>query len=394
MIFSRILILLFLLSCKAEVAKVHPASSLKLQSANQRIKLQLSGRVDTTKQEVKAIVNLYENYINSSPDSIYNNPYWNQEEKAQYNDFDFSRVSLFNGLNSTQLFSIYPPFVLSVEPVGDKYQIRVLYSNSAQEAPYVSSKVWCIHKLSAVKENKDWKLENLLVEETKDWVKTKIDFIEFIYPKAHQFNKKRARHSIDFCRTIIERFHPNFNNPFKFYITNGIDRMGLLENFDFYFTGTTTGKAREGMILSAKNDEFYPHEFIHKLLPANKDRGHVIEEGLATFLGTKEDKKEYHAIMKKLADDFNKTPSYSLENILNNQVEWNGYPVAYPAGALICEVINGQQGDKGINQLIRGKSNNYKEIMSLALKILNTDEKELVSLIEQKLEAYRQTISK
>jgi len=80
---------------------------------------------------------------------------------------------------------------------------------------------------------------------------------------------------------MIKRFNPEFNKTFRFYITDCIDEMGILENFDFYFSGITTGKTREGMILSGKNDAYYPHEFIHKILPENKDRGYVIDEGLA-----------------------------------------------------------------------------------------------------------------
>ncbi len=142
------------------------------------------------------------------------------------------------------------------------------------------------------------------------------------------------------------------------------------------------------MILSSKGDEFYPHEFIHKLLPPNERRGWVIEEGLATFLGTKEDLNEYFSIMQKLAKDYNIKASYSLENILNNQTEWNGYPVAYPAGALICEVIHEIKGDEGISKLIKGKTKGYDEIISLTKDILQLNESEVIKLLEKKIKEF------
>ncbi len=357
--------------------------------ATKRVKLQLSGRIDTSNTAIKEVIQLYENYLNSQPDSLYDNPYWNKKEKAEYRDFDFSRTSLFNGLSSAQLFRSYSPFVMSVEPQNGKYQIRVLYSNTASEPPYIGSKVWCIHKLNAVKENGAWKLENLIVEETRDWNHQQVGFIEYVFSDAHPFDEKQAQTAIKYCNSIKRRFNPDFNSKFQFYLANDVDEMGLLENFDFYFTGITTGKAREGMILSSTNNEFYPHEFIHKLLPENPDRGHVIEEGVATFLGTKEDAEAYAKTMKKLADDFNKVETFTLENILNNQTKWNGYPVAYPGGALICEVIHGKKGDEGINQLIRGKTNNYDEIMALTMEILQLDEQTLIQAIEVKIEAFK-----
>ena len=41
--------------------------------------------------------------------------------RAAFADFDFSRTSLFNGISSDDLFKYYSPFVLSVEPIRNKY---------------------------------------------------------------------------------------------------------------------------------------------------------------------------------------------------------------------------------------------------------------------------------
>lgn len=384
----RLLFVLIFFSCKAQNQKIESGGTEMLQKTGLKTKLQISSRVDTTNIEVKEILKLYENYINSQADSIYDNPYWNSEEKARFKDFDFSRTNIYNGISSSQLFSIYKPFVLSIEPKNEKFQLRVLYSNSATEPTYVGSKVWCIHKLNATREKGVWRLENLLADETKNWIKSQVGFIEYVFPREHQFNAGRAKKAMQFCEEIVRKFNPEFIGLFSFYLANGVDGMGELENFDYIFSGVTTGKAREGMILSSKGDEFYPHEFIHKLLPVNKNRGQVIEEGLATFLGTKEDMVEYSSMMQKLAKDFNKKKSFTLENILNNQAMWNGYPVAYPGGALICEVIHELKGEIGINKLARGKTNGYDEIISLTQDILQLDENEVIQLIEKKIKEF------
>lgn len=382
------LLVLLIFSCKAEHQKIESGGTEVLQKTGLKTKLQISSRVDTTNIEVKEVLELYENYINSQPDSIYDNPYWNSEEKARYKDFDFSRINIYNGISSSQLFRNYTPFVLSIEPKNEKYQIRVLYSNSATEPEYVGSKVWCIHKLNAKREKGVWRLENLLDEATKNWMKSRVGFIEYVFPREHQFNGERANKTKLFCDEIVRRFNPEFNGSFSFYLANGVDGMGELENFDYIFSGVTPGKAREGMILSSKGNEFYPHEFIHKLLPVNKNRGQVIEEGLATFLGTKADMAEYSSMMQKLAKDFNKKESFTLENILNNQTAWNGYPVAYPGGALVCEVIHELKGDVGISKLARGKANGYDEIMRLTQGILQLDENDVIQLIEKKIKEF------
>lgn len=36
-------------------------------------------------------------------------------------------------------------------------------------------------------------------------------------------------------------------------------QISEFENLDYIFSGVTSGKAKEGMILSSKGNEFYPH---------------------------------------------------------------------------------------------------------------------------------------
>jgi hypothetical protein len=344
-----------------------------------QIKLLISSRVDTSSENVRSIIKLYEDYYKSSPDSIYDNPYWNKKEKELYRDFDFSRANIFkDGMDVNTLFRYYSPFVMSVEPIGEKYQIRVLFSSSITDPQYAGSKVWCIQKLNAVKENEIWVLENLMVEISKNWSSKKFGYIDYIYPPNHQFSDEDAERGNRFCREIIRRFNPHFSGSFKYYVTSSEDDMGLLENFDYYFVGVTTGKVREGMILTAIGNEYYPHEFVHKLLPVNPSRGLVIEEGLAVFLGTKENKEEFQSLMNKLATDL-KTDSEKMNfrSVISQTMMFNGYHTAYPAGAGICELVYEWGGDDGLIQLLKADTDSYEDIVTTVCSITKLTEQEL-----------------
>lgn len=362
----------------------------KAQNNSNTYKLLISSRVDTSIKDVKSVINCYENYLNSNPDSIYNNPYWNTKEKNRYKDFDFSRSSLFQGnMNAATLFKYFSPFVMSVEPINDKYQIRVLYSSATTDPKYASSKVWCIHKLSAIKEDGHWVLENLMVDITKKWQNQKFGCVNFVYPESHSFKQSEAKKSEAFCKKIINRFNPDYSDTFSYYITNSTDDMGLLENFDYYFVGITTGKAREGMVLSSLGNEFYPHEFVHQLLPKNQKRGKIIEEGLAVFLGTKESKTEYQKLMKSLASDLNSQPDkINFESVLTQKISFNGYQTAYPAGAAICEIIYQLKGDEGLLKLMLTNTQNYQELLRNILRITKLSETEFKLKWKMKLKSY------
>ena len=365
---------------------------LHAQENSNNIKLLISSRVDTSFKDVREIIALYEDYYKSRPDSIHNNPYWNKKEKELYDDFDFSRVSIFqNGIDAQMLFKYYSPFVMSVEPrVDDKYQIRVLFSSGTTDPKYSGSKVWCIQKLNAFKENGAWVLENMIVELSKHWMSRKIGFIEYVYPSNHTFDSLEAVRGEKFCNEIIERFNPSFNETFKFFVTSNVDDMGKLENFDYSFVGISSGKAREGMILTAKGNEHYPHEFVHKLLPPNEKRGYIIEEGLASFLGTKDSEIEYEVLMSKLAKDLSENLGLvNFKSVVSQSIPFNGYQTAYPGGAGICELVYAKCGDKGLIDLLNADTRTFDGIMSTVCSITNLTEGEIEAEWNEIIELYR-----
>ncbi|MCH2198193.1 MAG: hypothetical protein MK081_05380 [Flavobacteriales bacterium] len=329
--------------------------------------------------DVRAIIENYEGYFRSTPEAAGNSYFWNSLEVDLYEDFDFSRASLFQGdMNAELLFRHFSPFVLSVEPLGEKYQIRVLYSSNTSDPEYIGSKVWCIHKLNAVKENNRWVFENLIVELTKQWSSQSYGLIHYFHPENHVFNHQEAKQALAFCEDFIERFDPQGVEPFNYFITNSIDDMGLLENFDYYFVGVTGGKAREGMILTAKGNEFYPHELVHQLLPMNKNRGYLIEEGLAVFLGTREDMNEFEQLMGMLATDLVRDPlRFNFETLISQTTQYNGYRTAYPSGAAICELIYQLKGDQGLQKLMNACTSDYTSLMNSLTTILGMNHVEV-----------------
>jgi hypothetical protein len=292
-------------------------------------------------------------------------------------------------MNSEKLFQIFSPFVMSVEPIGEKYQIRVLFASPTTDPMYSGSKVWCIQKLNATREGESWVLENLIVELSKNWVSQEIGVITYIHSPSHQFDFEEAKRAKEFCSEITHRFNPDFNDSFEYYVTSSIDDMGMLENFDYYFVGITKGKAREGMILTAKGSEFYPHELIHKLMITNPERGDLIEEGLATYLGTKQDLEEYGTLMNKLASDLNvKSEKINFKSVISQTVKFNGYQTAYPAGAGICELVHEKKGDEGLIELLKANTQSYQQIINIVSSITKLTESEIEQEWERTLEKY------
>jgi hypothetical protein len=337
--------------------------------------LTVHSRVDTTKQETKEIVALWTNYLSSNPDSIYDNPYWNETEKKKYRDFDFTRKFIYQ-FPSGQLLNYYKPTVLSVEKEGENFAIRTLFSADGLEGIYRKSNPWCITKFYAIKENNRWKLKNALPIITANWKRKTIGKITFIYPSEHPFNETLANKANKFCDSIALKFQLPDWKPFDFYITKSGDEMGKLLGFDFYFTGYTTGMGmnEERILLSGIDSEWYPHEFVH-LIDGNYKRHGIVEEGFATWVsGQPSFETTFEAAAKTLAQALSKNDTITFEDIVNKKWGWQ-FVAYYTTGAIICKLIYDKDGIVALKKLLDTPPDNDKLIQTICslLKIKQAD---------------------
>jgi hypothetical protein len=315
-----------------------------------KIDVTIHARVDTTNPEIKEVAMLWINYLNSKPDSLYDNPYWNKAEKQKFKRFDFSIDYLYQ-FPSSQLLRYYKPTILSIEKEGDNYGIRTIFSADGLAEEYRKSNPWCITKLYAIKENDAWKLKNALPIITENWNKKTIGKITFIYPQHHKFNNDLAVKANQFCNDITEKFKLPEWEPFDFYITDSGDELGKLLNFDFYFAGYTTGIGMydNRILLSGLGSEYYPHEFIHLILPKRERHG-LIEEGFATWNGG-QGGKTFEESAKLFANELANNDTITFADVLGKKWGWK-YAAFYTTGAIFCNAAYDKGGVALLKELL------------------------------------------
>lgn len=351
-----LILLLLLAFSPPKAGSTDKTESTTTKTSVPEIDVTLHSRVDTTNPEVRSVANLWINYIRSKPDSIYDNPYWNSEEKLKYRDFDFSRAFLYQ-FPSEQLLRYYKPTILAIEKEGELYSIRSLFAADGLEGIYRRSNPWCITKLYATKESGEWKLKNALPVITEKWSREEVGQITFHYPPSHSFDRALAEKANSFCNEIVEEFDFPECEPFEFYITDSGDELGRLFNFEFYFAGYTTGVGRNEsrMLLSGIGSEYYPHEFVHMIVP-KYERHWMIEEGFATWKGGTMGKtfNEQAAIM---ANELAKSDSVTFIDVLNKQWGWQ-YSAFYVSGAVFCKAAYDKGGVAAIKRLLQTPRDN------------------------------------
>jgi len=92
-------------------------------------RVEVSSIVDTSNSEIDQVIRLWENYLNSKPDSSYINPWWSELEQRQYNPYDLVThtwwgISLYAWLPRCHVN------VLSVSRVGESFVIRTMFYHS------------------------------------------------------------------------------------------------------------------------------------------------------------------------------------------------------------------------------------------------------------------------
>lgn len=334
----------------------------------------IHSRVDTSDTEIKMIAHLWINYLKSSPDSVYNNPYWNNAEKEKFPEFDFSRRFLFQ-FPAKQLLTVYKPTILSIVKENEAFVIRTIFYDATSTVVERKSNPWCISKVYAIKEGNVWKLQNALPVITKNWEKTKVGNIQFVYPFSHSFNHELAKASNSFCESLKAKFNFLNYSMFDFYITDNPDEMGKLLNFDFYFAGYTTGVGlnENRILLSGMGSEYYPHELVHMILPHNI-RHPLIEEGFATWQGGARN-KSFEENVRELAKFISSHPEINLDGIINNNDAWEAGGV-YPTGAILLDAVYKKKGASSVKELL-DLPNDVKKIKSSLSVLLEVKEKDL-----------------
>ena len=344
-------------------------------SNSQTIEVPISARVDTSKIENLKVYNLYKNYINSRPDSIYANPNWTQAENKFYLKSKLLRVDrsanqIYNYYKANDYLSYYKPNVLQIDSVDvGRYQIKTLFMASCPEGEYVKQNPSYLTKLYAVKDKYgNFKLENTINYDTRNWQIKKYKFITYYVHPNCNFDKKEAKKAVKFCEEIAKKFNIKIE-PFKYYVLPNSDELGKLYNFDYwlsYLGGQANFPLRE--IFTTYSNLNYPHEFVHMLLPMPNDSKEfcprIITEGIATWLAGPGFNQTFEEALIETSFVLNKNEKVTLDDIISFKIR-NEFDntILYVAGGVICKLIYDKKGIEGIEKIYKSNNENFKKTL-------------------------------
>jgi hypothetical protein len=269
------------------LAIVQVCANLKAQMAQHRIPVYVNDGVFVADTNVAQVVKLYQDYLNSNPDSVYDNPYWNDAEKKRYGIFDL----LNDGAPSPSLYIFargYKPTILSVAQEEDHWRIRTMF---AQQVDSSFCSPIAITDVIAKEQSGKLKLFNAITYNTETWQRHKLGSINFVSSPGYHFDRRKAKKLLQFLDSLRAVWKlPEFD--VDYYYANRCDEVEQARGL-VYFMGYGNADAPSGradpknrIVFSGGLGEFFPHEFVHIYInPLYPNAHEYFLEGYATLLG-------------------------------------------------------------------------------------------------------------
>jgi len=238
---------------------------------------------------INEVNNFWVNYLNSRPDSIYNNPAWNAGEKQRYVKCDLLNSWL---LAPYDMMSEYKPTVLGIYPEGEYYKIRTMFSRQTGEG---FSDPVAITDIYAKKNGSSFELYNALKINTEKWQHHTVGSITFISPAYHTFDKEAAERLNRFVDSVAKNLGQKTKHV-DYYYADTFEELTRARGFA-YIKGEGNATHPQGysevynsIVTASGAGEWYPHEFVHIYAFAPyKSADVMLHEGLATYLGGSHD---------------------------------------------------------------------------------------------------------
>jgi hypothetical protein len=340
-----------------------------------KVDIDVHSRVNKNSEEVMAVLDVYENYLNSRPDSVQiNNPFWCTADKNKFHDFDFTRDFLYREQPIEYFSKTYRFVVLSIEKEEESYAIRTAIIAKDLTQPYMRQQnPWAITRLYAIKENNTWKLKNAFDFKTKNWKTISESNINYHFPADVILDKNEILKSKLFCDSVSTLLQTKNWQAFDYYITTSGDKQSELLGFDFAFSAYTTGMAfKTNILLGGTGSAFYPHEFTHHVAEEKKIKHKLIYEGLATWLGGSNG-ETFEQNLHTLSNAIRNNETLTVDKVINLTWGWT-VNAFYTTGGLFCKLVYEKNGITGLNRLFSIPANDNVKLKEELIKLLNTKE--------------------
>jgi len=338
---------------------------------------------------IKEVCDLWQDYLHSRPDSLYDNPYWNAEEKKRYKYFDLLTQTEIN--NVYIYLRYYHPTILSINPEGEYFRVRTMFARGDTDF----SDPIAITNVYAKRESGKFKLYNSLPIVTRSWQRQTIGSITFVFPPYHHFNQALAAKLSAFVDSIAKKFASQ-PKPTEYYFADSFDELMKAQGFDYYI-GEGNKRVPSGysdfknaIMYGGGADEWFPHEFVHLYaLPKFPKADDYFHEGIATLLGgSRGYSLEWHI---HHADSILRCRDFNIDSSFRNSFQYGNLDYItgsdYVFGGLICKMLIDKGGWDSLMKFAR-MENKTDARFQILKEEFGVERKDVATFMRRKISEY------
>jgi hypothetical protein len=354
-------------------------------NAQELIDLPTAPRVDTTDAEVKKVYKLWQKHLSHHPDKIYDNPFWSEQQKEKWHDYDISRrwtygYELGNDMNIHDAFGLKPR-VLSIEKQENKYAIKTLYAPNNLEK---SQEIYSIQRVYAGKENGEWKLFSALPILTDDWQHKQVGDIEYIYPPNFEFDENEAQDSANFVKELTQKFNITLSEPINYYLATSFMEMAKISGLDYAWDGNDgRGYPKNNQVFVGTGSEKYPHELVHAIFK-DYELSTFVDEGLATYYGGMGE-KSFDQLIQTVAEKISSNESLTLDKVLTGQRISS--QIYYVSGAVLVKAAEEKGGTQAVKNFLK-QASSREGLYNAMSQVFGVQKEEANSFWRQKVQEF------
>jgi hypothetical protein len=314
-------------------------SSAEAQLPVRSLRLALGYGVDTTSSPSREILTLWKDYLTVPSDSL-RARLWSATERFDGTHYDLVGPYVYQGFQHFTVVDVVPAVGLP-----HTFVIRTLIS--AVEDSSQDVRPLALYRVYATQEDGRWVLANALPRTTRDWQRTTVGKVTFVYPQTHRFDTQLGKASSVFVDSLAHAFGLPEPEPITYYFTDDLQETLRMLGLEFFplggdaLGGRSNVYVRHVYVGSSVRGESYLHELAHIILNPEIVPGTsgVLVEGLMTWTGGSAGQR-YDELVPRLAQYLLDHPDLTLERILRDPPKRVGtLDVGYVGPAVLCKMV-------------------------------------------------------
>ena len=328
------------------------------QDTSGKVKLSIAPQVN--RRENAPIITALESFLQTKNDSPSANRYW---LLSDFTKFVHPYEGIYNIEDSKFGRNFYQPSLMEITNTKDTGRKIVKVGFVGHNATTGENIVKVIYNMVANIQGENVLFSSYIEHATRNWQVKKDGSITYCISPTKEFNPQEAKRQQQDIKTICDFFNCN-TIPISYYSCIDPVEVFRIKGFDYnpmMYVSKTGGLAQPGnIIFSGNNSDYYTHEIVHLYVynlfgeaPA------FMNEGVATYFGGS-GLHDFQWHKSKLRE-YLKTNSADFIALANNPFERlyidDETPLAYVAGAIICEKIIREYGKEKLISLLSNKAN-------------------------------------